>query len=60
MAGAGMKRVIIAKGRSRLYFDPDTSFIRIDFDGGGPGITLTDEERVTLSKALWYAPKGRG
>jgi hypothetical protein len=57
--GEGMKPFIIEKGRSRLYFDPSTSYIRIDYAGAGPGIELTDEERTMLSKALWYAKRPR-
>jgi hypothetical protein len=54
-----MKPFVIEKGRSRLYFDPSTSYIRIDYAGAGPGIELTDEERTMLSKALWYAKRPR-
>lgn len=51
-----MKRVEITKGRGRLYYDPETGHIRIDYGGVGPGMDLTREERTLLSKALWYSP----
>jgi hypothetical protein len=46
--------LIIEKGRFRLLVEGDC--IRMDMDGGtGLVMLLTREERIALSKALWYA-----
>lgn len=46
-----MTPLIITKGRARLYFDPDTAFLRLDHDGAGLCIDLSDrpEELMALS-----------
>ena len=52
-----MKPFVIEKGRSRFYFDPSTGYARIDYMGAGPGMELTNEDMIALSKALWRAAK---
>jgi hypothetical protein len=48
--------LIIEKGRMRLIQSGDS--VRIDCDGsGGMIVILSDEERIKLSKALWYSVK---
>lgn len=50
-----MSRVVIERGRGRVYFDPATRFLRMDYNGAGPTMELTGEDLVRLSMALWYA-----
>lgn len=48
-----MKKLEIVKGRGRLYFDPSTSFIRMDYSGAGPTMELTRKEKAKLIAALF-------
>lgn len=50
-----MKPLIIEKGRGRLYFDPATRFIRIDYGGAGPTMELDRKEIIKLRNALFAA-----
>jgi hypothetical protein len=42
-------------GRTRLLFDPKDGTIRLTFDGRGLIDKLSVEERMRLSKAMWYS-----
>jgi hypothetical protein len=42
-------------GRTRLMFDPKDGTIRLTFDGRGLIDKLSVEERMRLSKAMWYS-----
>jgi hypothetical protein len=46
-------KLIIEKDRGRLYFDPETGYLRFDCGGMGMAIELSDSERKKLIKALW-------
>jgi hypothetical protein len=51
--------LVIEKGRFRLIQSGDS--VRVDCDGsGGMIVILSDEERIKLSKALWYSAKRKG
>jgi hypothetical protein len=52
-----MKKLEITRGKVRLYFDPETAFIRMDSGGGGYSLELTPEDMLALSMALWRAAK---
>jgi hypothetical protein len=52
-----MKRLEITKGRGRLYFDPATSFIRMDYNGSGPTMELSREEKIKLIASVWASLK---
>lgn len=52
-----MKRLEITKHRARLYFDPATSFIRMDYNGSGPTMELTREEKIKLIASVWASLK---
>ena len=52
-----MKKFELTKGKGRFYFD-GKSFIRLDHNGSGCCMDLTDEEKLSLSRALWYSVKG--
>jgi hypothetical protein len=54
-----VKKLEIAKGRGRLYFDPETGFIRMDYNGSGPTMGLTKDELISLSRSAWYAAQQR-
>lgn len=56
-AGEGMKKLEIVKGRGRLYFDPDSGFLRMDYNGSGPTMELEREDKIKLIAAVWASLK---
>jgi hypothetical protein len=55
-----MKKLEIARGKVRLYFDPETAFIRMDSGGGGYSLELTPEDMLKLSGFVLGSLKMRG
>lgn len=52
-----MKKLEIVKGRGRLYFDPDSGFLRMDYNGSGPTMELEREDKIKLIAAVWASLK---
>jgi len=49
--------IIYMGGDVKLMFQPDLKKLSLMLGIGGLNRTLTDEEMISLSRALWYAAK---